>query len=215
MPTGRGLARDRSDRVQDVVGARRLRDLARRSTVLDPTDLTSYELHNVEIEGVRMCCMDPNLGGFIRFLEDHGLVEFDIVGKGDRKFTNRLKLQKYAFLAKRLGMPFHYRHAIYLYGPYSSELAADYYALARGSGHDSGHAESMPGGFRKDDFLKATRNDPNWLEIAATIIDRNEHTGERAALMEKVCRIKSGFDREFIADVLGDLEEHGLVSVRA
>ena len=159
--------------------------------------------------------MDPNLGGFIRFLEDQDLVEFDIVGKGDKRFTNRLKLQKYAFLAKHLGMPFRYRHTIYLYGPYSSELAADYYALARGSGQDNKRSASVPSGFRKGDFLKATRNDPKWLEIAATIIDRNEHTGGRASLMEKVCRIKSGFDREFIAGVLGDLEEHGLVSVRA
>ena len=159
--------------------------------------------------------MDPNLDGFVRFLEDEGLVELDIVGNGDRQFTNRLKLQKYAFLAKRLGMPFRYQHGLYLYGPYSSELAADYYALARGSGRDGRSPAAIPGGFRKGDFLKAVRNDPRWLEIAATIMDRNEHTKGRASLMEKVCRTKSGFGEEFIADVLGDLEARGLVSVRA
>lgn len=159
--------------------------------------------------------MDPNLDGFVRFLEDEGLVELDIVGNGDRQFTNRLKLQKYAFLAKRLGMPFRYQHGVYLYGPYSSELAADYYALARGGGRDGRSPATIPGGFRKDDFLKAVRNDPRWLEIAATIMDRNEHTKGRASLMEKVCRTKSGFDEKFIAGVLGDLEARGLVSVRA
>ncbi|MYC72913.1 MAG: hypothetical protein F4X17_19610 [Gemmatimonadetes bacterium] len=159
--------------------------------------------------------MDTNLEGFIDFLEERNLVEFDIDGNEDRQFTNRLKLQKYVLLAKHLGMPFRYRYGMYLYGPYSSALAADYYALARDSGQDSRFSAAIPDGFKKDDFLKAVRNDPKWLEIAATIIDRNEHTGERTALMEKVCRIKSGFDGEFIAGVLDDLEEHGLVSVRA
>ena len=148
-------------------------------------------------------------------MEEQGLVEFDIVSNGDKQFTNRLKLQKYAFLAKRLGMPFRYPYGLYLYGPYSSELAADYYALARSSSKDSRTSVATPDGFKKDDFLKAIRNDPKWLEIAATIIDRNEHTKGRASLMEKVCRIKSGFDEKFIASVLGDLEANSLVSVRA
>ena len=46
--------------------------------------------------------MDTNLEGFIGFLEEHGLVEFDVDGDGETHFTNRLKLQKYVFLAKQL-----------------------------------------------------------------------------------------------------------------
>ena len=80
--------------------------------------------------------MDPNVGGFIRFLEDRGQVKLDILGDGEEHFVNRLKLQKYALLAKRLGMPFPYRHAIYLYGPYSNMLAADCEALARNGLHE-------------------------------------------------------------------------------
>lgn len=153
--------------------------------------------------------MDPNLKGFIGFLEEQGLVDFDIDGNGDEQFTNRLKLQKYVLLAKHLGMPFRYTYGIYLYGPYSSPLAADYYALAREQ--DGRLLDTIPDEFKKDDFLKVVRNDPDWLEVAATIIDRNEHTRGRAALMDEVCRIKSRFDEKFIAGVLGDLEEHGLV----
>ena len=159
--------------------------------------------------------MDPNLKGFIKFLVDQGLVEFDIVDNGEKQFINRLKLQKYAFLAKRLGMPFHYRHGIYLYGPYSRKLAADYYALARDSRQDDMSSAAIPDGFRKNDFMKAIRNDPNWLEIATTIIGMNEYTKGRTALIEKVCRIKHGFGKEFIADALNDLESHGLISIRA
>lgn len=159
--------------------------------------------------------MDSNLGEFIRFLEDHGLVEFDVIGNGDKQFINRLKLQKYVFLAKYLGMPFRYQYGLYLYGPYSSELAADYYALARNSGQYTRSSTANLDGFRKDNFLKAIRNDPYWLEIATTIIDRNESTKEHTALVEKVCRIKSQFDEEFITGVLDDLEAHRLVSFRA
>ena len=158
--------------------------------------------------------MDPNLGGFIRFLEDHGLVELDILDDGDEQFINRMKLQKYALLAKRLGMPFPYCHSIYLYGPYSNNLAADYEALARDGLYDK-YTSATPDEFRRDDFLKAVHNDPKWLNIAATIVDRNQKVNERAALMDKVCRIKSRYDREFVAGVLGDLEEHGLVTVSA
>lgn len=112
-------------------------------------------------------------------------------------------------------MPFRYQYGMYLYGPYSSALAADYYALARDDSQNKRLPATTPNEFKKDDFLKAVNNDPEWLEIAATIIDRNEHTGERTALMEKVCRIKSEFSEEIIAGVLKDLEEHHLVSFRA
>ena len=156
--------------------------------------------------------MDLNLAEFIRFLEDHNLIEFDVIGNGDRQSINRLKLQKYVFLAKHFGMPFRYRYGPYLYGPYSSELAADYYALARNSGQYSRSSANLDG-FRKDNFLKAIRNDPHWLEIATTIIDKNESTKERTNLVEKVCHIKSQFDKKFITGVLDDLEAHRLVTV--
>ena len=132
---------------------------------------------------------------------------YDINGNGDEQFTNRLKLQKYVLLAKHL--PFCYTYGMYLYGPYSSPLAADYYTLAREQ--DGRLPDTTPDEFRRDDFLKAVHNDPEWLEVAATIIDRNEHTRRRASLMEKVCRIKSKFDEKFITDVMSDLEKHGLV----
>ena len=147
-------------------------------------------------------------------MEEHGLVKLDILGDGEEHFINRLKLQKYALLAKRLGMPFPYRHSKYIYGPYSNKLGADYYALARNGSYGE-YEPATPDEFRRDDFLEAVRNDPKWLNIAATIVDINDDVEERTALMEEVCRIKSMFDEEFIAGVLGDLEKHRLVTVRA
>lgn len=59
------------------------------------------------------------LGSFIKFLESKGLVEFDIVGDSDECFVNRVKLQKYVYIAQRFGLELPYKHSIYLYGPYS------------------------------------------------------------------------------------------------
>ena len=168
---------------------------------------------NVKFTEVRVYNMNPNLKGFIKFLVDQGLVEFDIVGNGEKQFINRLKLQKYVFLAKRFGMPFNYRHGIYLYGPYSRKLAADYYALARDSGENDRTPAAIPDGFRKDDFMKSIRNDPNWLEIATTLIGMNERIKGRTALIDRVCHIKHGFSEKFITGVLNDLEARALVSI--
>lgn len=154
--------------------------------------------------------MHPNLAGFVKFLEDNDLVEFDILGDGEARFTNRLKLQKYVFLAKRYGMPFGYHHEMYLYGPYSSELTADYYSLARDPERYA--ADTIPAGFKREDFLRDIRNDPRWLEIAATIMDRNDRIKERGALVESVWHMKSQFGRPYIEKVLGELEELRLVS---
>lgn len=159
--------------------------------------------------------MDSNLGGFIKFLEDHDLVEFNIDGDGNEHFTNRMKLQKYVLLAKHLGMPFSYEHDIYLYGPYSNTLIDDCYELARDAGQYANLSADTPDTFRKDIFLKTIRNDPDWLAVAATIIDRNKTTTERTALMGRVCRIRHQVDEEFVTGVMHDLETQGLVAVEA
>ena len=156
--------------------------------------------------------MDSNLEGFIRFLEDNDLIVFDISGDDDSHFINRLKLQKYVFIAKYFGMPFHYKHGIYMYGPYSRRLAADYYSLASDGRRDIVSPMLNPAQFRESDFLKVIRNDPKWLEIAATLLDRYNETKDLNILVEEVGRVKFMFGREFIVDVLKDLKTHGLVS---
>ena len=74
--------------------------------------------------------VDPNPEGFIGFLEDQELMEFGIVGNGERQFT--VEAAEICVLGKESW------NAIslytYLYGPYSKELAADCYAPARGNG---------------------------------------------------------------------------------
>lgn len=156
--------------------------------------------------------MRYELAEFIKFLENNDLVEFDILGDGDVKFTNRLKLQKYTFLAERYGMPLGYRYDMYLYGPYSRGLTADYYSLARDPKSNAGSSVALPDGFRREDFLRDVKDDPGWLEVATTIIDRNGRIRERAALAENVWHMKSQFGRRYIEEVLDDLEDRRLVS---
>lgn len=159
--------------------------------------------------------MRDELAGFIRFLENNSLVEFDILGDDDAKFANRLKLQKYTFLAKRYGMPLGYRHDMYLYGPYSRGLTTDYYSLARDSKRNANSTVTLPDVFRREDFLRDVKNDPDWLEVATTIIDRNGRIRERAALAENVWHMKSQFGRQYIKEVLDELEDRRLVSFDA
>lgn len=156
--------------------------------------------------------MRDELAGFIKFLENNDLVEFDILGDGDAKFTNRLKLQKYTFLAERYGMPLGYRYDMYLYGPYSRGLTADYYSLARDTKSNTDSLVALPARFRREDFLRDVKDDPGWLEVATTIIDRNGRIRERAALAENVWHMKSQFGRRYIEEVLDDLEGRRLVS---
>ena len=64
------------------------------------------------------------LKSFISFLESSGIFEFDV-----EDFESRLRLQKYVYLAKIFGFDLGYLFNLYIYGPYSSELANDYYSL--------------------------------------------------------------------------------------
>ena len=161
--------------------------------------------------------MDTNLASFVKFLEASKLLEFDVDGDDDSHFYNRLKLQKYVYIAKHLGMPFKYNYGIYLYGPYSRDLAADYYELAQ-DWHErrSKSSVALPNRFNESRFLEVNHNNnPKWLEVATTIIDRNKKIKNRDGLTENVWNIKSHFEKKFIIEVLSDLEKHRLVSTRA
>ena len=159
--------------------------------------------------------MSSRLAGFIRFLVDHGLVEFDVLGVSEAKFNNRLKLQKYVFLAEHYGLALGYRHEMYMRGPYSSKLTDDYYSLARGPGLSGVDPDALPTEFKRDDFLRDAQNDSDWLEVATTLIDKNDGARERDVLLETVLLMKSKFGKPYIDGVLRDVESRCLVSFDA
>ena len=151
------------------------------------------------------------LGSFIKFLEGKGLVEFDIVGDSDECFVNRVKLQKYVYIAQRFGLELPYKHSIYLYGPYSETLTDDYYRMAENPDLYEAAQADLPSEFDQDGFLKAVRNDARWLEIATTLMERNKEILVHDELVENVELIKHWATHERIEEVLNDLERHSLV----
>ena len=149
------------------------------------------------------------LRAFIKWLEENGVFEFDI-----GEFSSRLRLQKYVFIARFFGLDLGYGFGLYLRGPYSPDLSRDYYELAE----EEVAPASLPGTFRREDFLKLVKGKEEWwLEIAATILLLwEEGWRKRDEVIEAVARIKSiesKEEREYIADVLRDLVRHGIVEL--
>jgi len=104
------------------------------------------------------------LAAFIRFLNDRLGYDFNV----EKEFDKRFLLQKYVFLAKYLGLDLAYDYSLYMYGPYSKELADDYYELARQKVLPEA---SLPPEFNADAFVSLVKDrDAKWLETAASIL---------------------------------------------
>ncbi len=65
------------------------------------------------------------LTGFLKFM---GLKRENIV---NGRLENRIKAQKFVYFGKKFGLPLDYDFDLYLYGPYSSKLADDYYNMTK------------------------------------------------------------------------------------
>ena len=153
------------------------------------------------------------LASFIKFLENKDLVKFDIVGSSDECFENRLKLQKYVYIAQRWGLELPYKHSMYLYGPYSRTLTDDYYEIAEKPDLYATASLDLPPEFDREGFLGSIKNDLQWLEVAATLIDHNTELCRHDELVDNVESTKIGVEWEYVEGVLGDLDKHGLVRV--
>jgi len=99
------------------------------------------------------------LNDFIKHLEGCGIFKFKV-----NIFNNRLKLQKYVFLARRYGFDLGYSYNLYIHGPYSPDLAKDYYALSESPIEHNG--TPLPDAR----FIKLIKRKSEWwLELAATV----------------------------------------------
>lgn len=67
-----------------------------------------------------------SLLAFIKFLRDNNIMNFN-----PNNLAHRMKLQKYVFIANFLGLNAPYVYNKYMHGPYSEELAEDYYKLMK------------------------------------------------------------------------------------
>ncbi len=53
--------------------------------------------------------------------------------------------------------------------------------------------------------------EPQWLEVASTIIDSNNHFNDEQVTLNKVYAIKSDHSKSFIDDVWNDLKDKSLI----
>ncbi len=134
---------------------------------------------------------------FIRMLEERGIFRFDL-----DSFESRLRLQKYVYLARPFGLRLGYGYSLYIRGPYSPELARDYYAL---SGDVEG--EPLPEGFRAEEFLEFVRGrDERWLEAASTLLMLAEESpGDLEWVLSRTSELKPWADEGWLREILEEL----------
>lgn len=158
--------------------------------------------------------MNEMLESFMAYLENNGLVRFDMRNGDDDHFdTSTNRLQQYAFLARRFGLDMDYEFDTYFSGPASTTMMGDYnrYSESHAENPDGRMATTqiavrLPESFRSVEFLALVGGKSDgWLRIATTLIDRNATFSNRKDLIENVEWTTNGFSIEYIAGVLDDL----------
>lgn len=147
---------------------------------------------------------------FLALLEKRIHWTFDL-----EKFDDRLRLQKYVHLAQAFGIQLPYSYGIHLRGPYSPDLAQDYYSIEEREG-DQQLIEPLNG--NPDAFVSLVEGrDTRWLEIAATIqayalrqrhasVDEEFHQ----RVVGKTIEMK-GEPVEYVESVYSDLLDYGVI----
>ncbi len=140
------------------------------------------------------------LRSFIEMLEREVSFRFNL-----DDFKSRLMLQKYVFIAKRFGLDLGYDYSLYIRGPYSRDLAYDYY-------HLPDESEELPKSFKFEEFLSLVEGkDSEWLEVAATILMIWEHTKDLGWAIKRTNELKEWVPREKVEEVANTLVEFGLI----
>ena len=150
------------------------------------------------------------LSGFLKFM---GLDRGKIVSG---RLENRIKAQKFVYFGQKLGLPLSYDFDLYLYGPYSSKLADDYYSMSEEE-WKSGTLNIPESVERTLRYLRG--NDTMFLEIAATLDSIravNKGVSEKK-LIDVVSKLKSSRlseknkDKNYLRNVLSDLSTHNIL----
>lgn len=161
--------------------------------------------------------MSMKFQDFICFLNDNNMISIhDILNDDENGIINRLKLQKYVYLAQTsLENNFGYEYSIYNNGPYSPDLANYYY--------DNIHPTKVSNFIRNCDWSENKTfaekfldlfegKDPEWLEVATTLIDSSKYCESEQETLDKVYAIKSKYSKGYIDDVWTDLKDKELVN---
>ncbi|MCL2116274.1 MAG: hypothetical protein FWH29_08635 [Methanobrevibacter sp.] len=151
---------------------------------------------------------------FIYLLKESIDFCFDI-----NKFEDRIKLQKYVFIGKFFGLKHNYKYNMYIRGPYSSNLADDYYEL----GKNVNEPCSKDLNFNTENFSALVKNkEVEWLESATTMLSLYSHyksnyksllgNTDFEKIIKDVSEIKHLIPENFIKQVCYDLKDQGLLN---
>ena len=155
------------------------------------------------------------LKDFMCFLNENKLVDLhNVLRKDEIGSINRLKLQKYVYLAQTcLNNDFGYDFSIYNNGPYSPELANYYYEKLETSGIDPEIIRKnweLDTSFTK--FLDLFKDkELEWLIIASTLIDNTNYFEDEQEILNKVYVMKSDYSKNYIDDVWKELKNKEMV----
>lgn len=160
--------------------------------------------------------MNVKLQNFIEFLHQNKMITIhDLLRDNEIGLVNRLKLQKYVYLAQTsLKNNFGYEYNIYNNGPYSPELANYYYEKMdlQATSLDLNKTEWTFDNDFSQRFLELFKDkDVNWLEVATTLIDSTNYCENEQESLDKVYAIKSKYNSSFIDSTLDELKEKSLV----
>lgn len=147
--------------------------------------------------------MHNALASFVSSLQERGLVDLNLVGDSEEHFNNRLKIQKYVYLAKYYGLDMQYDYNMYRHGPYSPKLAEDYYILAKNPRLYANRTSlDIPNEF----FESISNKNIEWLEVASTLLSLRRFFTDRESLLERAANMKEHIASETIGSVLMNLE---------
>jgi uncharacterized protein YwgA len=160
--------------------------------------------------------MSMKLKDFMCFLHENKLVDLhSLLKKDELGCLNRLKLQKYVYLAQTcLNNDFGYEYSVYNNGPYSPELA-NYYYEQLDVNRISADVKTRNWNY-DNSFIKRFSNlfndkELEWLVIASTLIDSTKYFEDEQEILNKVYAIKSDYSRGFIDGVWNELINKDLV----
>ena len=128
------------------------------------------------------------------------------------KFELRLKIQKLIFFLKKIDKDLDYPYSMYIHGPYSPQLADDYFSI---TDDEINNVENNldENEIKMVEYLN--NKDPLWLEIASTLkflIDMNYNDEEA---INKVIVLKNDIlnannkDSQYIKQILQEIKEIG------
>lgn len=140
------------------------------------------------------------------------LKESKIIGKLEIEddLYDRVRLQKYVHIAQHCGLDMGYDFSLYIYGPYSTDLAINYYENDVNSVPAT--SAGLPEGFDMNRYAGLVKGKGRcWLEIASTMLYLYDKDKSRDLIRDTHGK-KPFFSLAAIKDAYRDLRVANLVS---